>query len=296
MKRLPIVLPVALFLWAALAARTQERPGPTEAEAARPSSPKSGQTPKKIILLAGRPSHGRDTHAWDADVKLLKHCLDTSPNVKGIRTETHFNGWPKDPSVLDDAAAIVLLSDGDGGHPFFRVKERAEHIDRLAQRGVGLAFIHYAVAPGPRNEAKLLEWIGGCYKNGYSRNPHNTVEVSPGKADHPICRGWKAFVASDEFYYRIWFGKDQKRVVPIMTAMLPKNKPERQTIAWAVERKDGGRGFGFTGDHFHKNWRIEGFRKMVLNAIVWTAKVEVPTDGVQSSLGDRDFLQESKRR
>jgi hypothetical protein len=78
--------------------------------------------------------------------------------------------------------------------------------------------------------------------------------------------------------------------------MLPKNKPECQTLAWAVERKDGGRGFGFTGDHTHKNWRIEGFRKMVLNAIVWTAKIEVPKDGVESSLGDKDFLQESKRR
>ena len=64
--------------------------------------------------------------------------------------------------------------------------------------------------------------------------------------------------------------------------MLPKDAPAKETIAWAVERKDGGRGFGFTGAHFHKNWRIEPFRKMVLNAIVWAARAAVPEDGVES--------------
>ena len=259
------------------------------------SAAKAAGKAKRIVLISGRPSHGRGSHAWDAGVKLLKHCLDTSPNVKGITTDLVFHGWPKDTKVLDEADTIVLLSDGDGGHPIFRNKDRIEHIDRLARRGVGLAFIHYAVAPGRRNEAKLLEWIGGCYKNGYSKNPHNTVEVPPGTKDHPICRGWKPFVATDEFYYRIWFGEDPKRMVPIMTAMLPKNKPVCEPIAWAVERKDGGRGFGFTGVHFHKNWKIEDFRKMVLNAIVWTAKIEVPKAGVQSSLGDKDFLKDERK-
>jgi len=242
---------------------------------------------RKIVLIAGRPSHGGTAHTWHADAKLLKHCLDTSPNVKGVKTEVHFNGWPKDATALDDADTIVLLSDGFGGHPFFRPKERADHIERLMRRGVGLACIHYAVAPDPNVEDKLLKWIGGIYKKGYSKNPMNTVEVSPGEPDHPICRGWKAFTAKDEFYYRIWFGQGEKgpnRAVPIMTAMLPKNQPKREAIAWAVERKDGGRGFGFTGAHYHNNWHIEGFRKMVLNAVVWTAKIDVPAGGVKSTL------------
>ena len=45
-------------------------------------------------------------------------------------------------------------------------------------------------------------------------------------------------------------------------------------IAWAYERKDGGRGFGFTGGHFHRNWADENFRKVVVNAILWAAKVD----------------------
>ena len=49
-----------------------------------------------------------------------------------------------------------------------------------------------------------------------------------------------------------------------------------QHTSWVTEHSDGGRGFGFTGGHFHKNWANENFRKLVLNAIVWTAKINVP--------------------
>jgi hypothetical protein len=53
-------------------------------------------------------------------------------------------------------------------------------------------------------------------------------------------------------------------------------------MMWAVERKDGGRGFGFTGGHFHLNWGNADFRRVILNALVWVAKAEVPAGGVDS--------------
>ena len=56
---------------------------------------------------------------------------------------------------------------------------------------------------------------------------------------------------------------------------------EPQHVAWASERPDGGRGFGFTGGHFHRNWGDDDFRKLVLNAIVWTTGDEVPQGGVE---------------
>ena len=60
---------------------------------------------------------------------------------------------------------------------------------------------------------------------------------------------------------------------------------------WATERADGGRGFGFTGGHFHRNWGDENFRKIVLNAILWTAKVDVPENGVQCSISPEELKQ-----
>ena len=48
-------------------------------------------------------------------------------------------------------------------------------------------------------------------------------------------------------------------------------------------------GLGFTGGHFHTNWGNENFRKLVLNAILWLAKMEVPADGVKSSVSAADL-------
>ena len=64
---------------------------------------------------------------------------------------------------------------------------------------------------------------------------------------------------------------------------------EPQTVAWVCERPDGGRGFGFTGGHYHKNWGNDNVRKLVLNAIVWTAKVEVPAKGIESHITAEDL-------
>ena len=62
-----------------------------------------------------------------------------------------------------------------------------------------------------------------------------------------------------------------------------------QTTAWAFERPDGGRGFGFTGGHFHKGWGNDDQRKLVLNAILWTAKADVPAGGVESKISAQDL-------
>lgn len=65
-------------------------------------------------------------------------------------------------------------------------------------------------------------------------------------------------------------------------------------MAWASERKNGQRGFGFTGGHFHWNWGNENFRRIVLNAIVWAAHGEVPSDGIQDQPISLEQLEENQ--
>ena len=60
-------------------------------------------------------------------------------------------------------------------------------------------------------------------------------------------------------------------------------------MMWAVERRDGGRGFGFTGGHFHDNWANDNFRKTILNAFLWLSKLEVPKRGVKSAVSTQDL-------
>lgn len=253
-----------------------------QAQSKQPQASKAKQ-PVKIVLIAGKQSHGSDAHQHKEGVELLKKCLDTSANVKGVKVETHFDGWPKDDTALDDAGAILIYADGRRGHPLAK-PQRLEKIRKLMKRGVGLVIIHYAVDPPPSAGKDFIEWIGGHYKPGHSANPIYKSQLSPAAPKHPICRGLSPFTVRDECYYRIWFQKDDKRLTPIITTVPPGGKRQRETIAWAVERKDGGRGFGFTGGHYHKNWQIEGFRKVVLNALLWAAKIDVPAGGVQSKV------------
>ena len=116
--------------------------------------------------------------------------------------------------------------------------------------------------------------------------------------DHPIARGVKPFTINDEWYYHMRFLENG--VTPILTAIPPASTLKRKDgphsgnkhvrarkgmaehVAWAVQRPDGGRGFGFTGGHYQWNWGHDDFRKLVLNAIVWTAKGDIPAGGVYS--------------
>ena len=63
-------------------------------------------------------------------------------------------------------------------------------------------------------------------------------------------------------------------------------------MAWAYERPDGGRSFGFTQSlHYHQNWANDNYRKIILNAVLWIAKADVPPNGVQSTVTEADLYQ-----
>jgi len=120
--------------------------------------------------------------------------------------------------------------------------------------------------------------------------------------EHPITRGMEPFSLEDEWYYHMRFRENMQGVKPVLSTIAPASTLERpdgphsgnphvrasvakgepQHLGWCVERPDGGRGFGFTGGHYHQNWRNDQFRKLVLNGIVWTAKMEVPEEGIST--------------
>src|SRR4051794_39914821 len=251
---------------------------------------------KKVVFIAGAPdaNHTKGTHEYAQSVRLLQHCLDMSPNVRGLKTETHFNGWPKDPATLDTADTIVVVASGsdrnEKDHPLL-AQERLAALDKQMRRGCGLVLIHWCTFfPNAGAGEKALEWVGGHFDYQSGPPPRNwasaiqttTFDVKPGTPDHPVCRGLTPFRIKEEFYYQLKFRTNDSRLKPVLKAKVPGVEPE-QTVAWTVERQDGGRGFGFTGGPFFSNWWVPEFRQLVLNAIVWTAKAEVPAAGVEST-------------
>jgi type 1 glutamine amidotransferase len=222
-------------------------------------------------------------------------------NESGLSIEAivvpHY-GYPKDESVLNGADTIVIFCTGHGGHV---LNPKLKQFDALMKKGIGVVMIHWAteaIKGDPGN--KFLEWMGGFCDLNWSVNPHWTPNFKAQK--HPIWNGVKPFSVNDEWYYHMRFVKDLKGVTPILTDVpLPKTlkRPdgarsgnptvrkavangESQHVAWAYERPGGGRGFGFTGGHVHMNWQHDDNRKLMLNAILWTANVEIPKDGVPS--------------
>jgi type 1 glutamine amidotransferase len=243
----------------------------------------------KIVLIAGTPSHPPGAHEFNAGTKLLVKWLKEIPGVDPVFVA---GGWPADESVFDGAKAVVFYMDGGAKHPMIQ-GERRETMRKLMDQGVGLVCIHYAVEfPKGKFGDQLLEWLGGYYETGYSDNPHNEADLVP-KEGHPITRGVKPFRALDEWYYKIRFRRDDPRLTTILTAKSlvdrKKNVFTDQTVAWAIERKDGGRSFGFTGAHFHKSWGNPDFRSLILNAIVWTAKLDVPSEGVKAEVTEEEL-------
>src|SRR5437588_6770567 len=73
---------------------------------------------KKIVFLAGPPSHGPGEHEHRAGCLLLSACLDKVPGVTSV---VFSNGWPDNPrAAFDGAASVVVYSDGGGGHPLLK--------------------------------------------------------------------------------------------------------------------------------------------------------------------------------
>jgi type 1 glutamine amidotransferase len=271
---------------------------------------------KQIVLIAGRPSHPPGMHEFRAGCLLFQKALAGFP---GVNVQVYFNGWPTktvdgqvvdDNAALDKADAVLIYSDGGRNNPAIQ-GDRIKVIDALAARGVGIGFAHYAVEvpTGPSGDA-MHRWIGGFYEDHFSVNPmwKPPFDKFP---THPVTRGVQPFATHDEWYFNMRWTTDpavKARITPLLVAtpsdevrkgpyVSPKgpydhiiaDSGKAETMMWVYERPDGGRSFGFTGGHTHNHWGDPNQRKVMLNALLWLAKVDVPARGVEDKITEADL-------
>lgn len=274
------------------------------------SLPLSAAPPKKIILIAGKDSHGDGAHEFLAGCQLLKDKLEEALGDQ-VDVMVVPGGWPKNPNIFDGAAATVIYSDGLGRHP---LNGHFDVMDQWVKKGMGVAMMHFAcdVDAGVKGE-KFKQWIGGHYEKGFSTNPHWVCESL--LADkHPIASGCQGFKLKDEWYFNMRWSDSLKHTavlqgIPDRQARSGKTSSPRvamphiveaegrkETLLWSVERPDGGRGFGFTGGHYHSNWRNDEFRKLILNAIAWLARIEIPDQGLVTRTPNQQEMQLHTKR
>jgi uncharacterized RmlC-like cupin family protein/type 1 glutamine amidotransferase len=253
----------------------------------------------RVLIMVGPSNHAPGTHEVEAGGRLMQWALENLSNVPGIKADV-VHEWPKERRVLDAASAIVFIGDI---FPPQRLPDRdavLKDLTELTKRGCGIVGVHYATGlraedVAPDGAHPLLDWMGGYFA---TRGAHHqsvakvfqSVKISPAATAHPVLRGWREFTLDDEPYYNNYFGGDGNRPAPnvtaFATAMLPPEAPKREVVAWGTERKDGGRGFAIVMPHFYKNWANEDLRRFILNGIVWTAKLNIPAEGVRSPAPD----------
>ncbi|TVP76478.1 MAG: hypothetical protein EA353_12025 [Puniceicoccaceae bacterium] len=254
-------------------------------------SPETEAAPS-ILFLAGPPSHAADEHLFEEGSQLLADALEAS----GFRATVSV-GWPEDASLVENAIALVLFSDGLGDHV---AKGQTAALRRHVEAGGGLCVLHFSLEPdGPDMAALFEEVLGGYFVVDYSVNPIWKLE-EPLLGDHPVTSGVRMEPVVDEWYYHLQLSD---AVIPVLQGHPPPDSlgddgPRSgnpyvrraladgvpQTLGWVHTTDSGARTFGFTGGHYHVNWNDDGFRRLVLNAIVWTAQKPLPEDGIDSSI------------
>jgi hypothetical protein len=266
---------------------------------------KAAKDVKKIVFVADTAPHGgRGNHEFLAGAIYLAKTINA--NYPGAYAVVHTKDkWPKN---LDHADAVIVLLNHGGSAVNPAVKE-------ATARGAGFMAIHFGVEVNKGDQGQAyLKWLGGYFETFWSVNPWWTPKFDK-IPEHETTRGVKPFSVNDEWYYHMRFVEGLKGVTPVLVAVPPLNtvhwkegqKPtdrggnpevlaevaagKAQVMAWAYERPDKGRGFGFTGLHKHDNLADDNFRTLLLNAVAWVSKLEVPTGGVPSKTLSRSDLE-----
>ena len=124
---------------------------------------------------------------------------------------------------------------------------------------------------------KFLSLLGGCHGGPDRKYTVVTARATPARDPHPVLNGIRAFEVKDEFYYRLKFARGRAGITPLLKVPI-NGTPE--TVSWAWQRPDQGRSFGFSGLHFHKNWKTLEYRRLVVQGILWTLKKPIPQKGI----------------
>jgi quercetin dioxygenase-like cupin family protein len=255
MNKLPLLTSLALC-GVALA----QTPTPNLGAAVMKSPPLS----TKIVIVGSLDSQKAGEANISNTIPLLAAWLIASPLFAGADVLSYTNGWPADPAVLEGASSIVCYFDGNKAETV-NDPARIAAIGKLMDNGTGLVCLG-------RSATVSLAGLLGAGSEGAPVT--ETLTLQPASPEHPISSGVDTFTCTDEFSPALISG-DGKQTTPIL-----RSAKAGQVPGWAYDRPGGGRGFGFTGGHSIECLHSPQLQKLLVNAIAWSAKIDVPKDGI----------------
>lgn len=288
-----LLLPLGLAASALAELTPEQQKVPLEQVSSDPSA-------AKIVLIAGVPSNKPGQHEYFAGCALLHDWLKKVPGVAPVMVA---EGWPKNEAVLDGARSVVIYMDGASKLSFLE-PARWARMQSLVKSGAGLVMLHQGIDCPPEHVADFKAWFGAAFLGDIGCRGHWDVDFTT-IPTHPINSGVKPFpLLKDGWLYNLHFA--DKGVTPLLQCAMPDSSRKTddakahagraETVAWSYDRADGGRSFGFTGCDLHANWADANQRRLVLNGILWTAKLEVPAEGVSSEATPGQIAQNWDRK
>jgi hypothetical protein len=247
----------------------------------------------KIVLLAGSVSNRPGQHEYFAGCSLLMKCLKETPGVWPVMAA---EGWPKNDGIFKNAKSVVIYMDG-GAKCALLEPSRWELLRGLMKQGVGFVALHQSVDIPEDHAEDFKKWAGAVWQKDIGSRGHWDMTFEP-KGGHEILNGVGTIAApKDGWLYNLRFA--DKNLTPLLAGPVPdasrstadakSHVGRAEVIAWAHERADGGRSFGFTGCDLHKNWGVENQRRFVVNGILWSAKLPVAKEGTPVKCEETDL-------
>ena len=279
------------------------------------------QKQKVIYFLSGLRDHASPTvggrHEVAKDLLVLQDCMNHAANIKGVKIVTKYIEARASLDVEDikDADALIVESSSSSSsqkrtHPLFpplapgvknydqATLDYLSQLDGLHKAGMGIMILHWGIhvnnEQNPRARDYYLNWFGETALEGFTQNPLGFWIVTPIESakKHPILSGVGRWIYKDEIFSRLVVNPGD----PYRTDLLIGESPETNQseagspkgvigprgIASAYE-KGKARGILWGGMDFHSALLNENYLRFVLNAITWTAGIEVPAGGVKTT-------------
>lgn len=229
---------------------------------------------KRVVLLWQKPDgHPKGTHEYELGQKILKRELDKFAALEVVLANAD-DPWREGPEILAKTDGVVLFV-SEGARWLNANPDRLAAFQACAKRKAGLNVLHWGMGTKEaKNIEPFVQLFGGCHGGPDRKYQVVSTDAKIAGNKHPILNGLGDFKARDEFYYTLKFAKTK---TPLLNATID---GEPQTVAWALERADGGRSFGFSGLHFHENWQMPEYRRLVTQGVLWTLNEAIPKEGI----------------
>jgi len=239
-----------------------------------PTSNISAAATKRVLIVGqGTDGHPPTTHEFMAGAHVLAELLKPYKEIQATVVKAD-EPWTEGPKLIEESDGIVLLVT-QGAQWMQTEPKRHAALKKLAARGGAIVALHWSVgAKDAKYIQGQLDLLGGTRGGPQRKYLVLATELKRVLPTHPILTGVGDIKVYDEMYYAL---DRVPGIQPLFTSHL---EGKDEMVAWSWERPAGGRSFGFVGLHFHSNWQLPAYRRFVVQGVLWSLNLPIPSGGV----------------